>query len=164
MTTARLEGMTDLKAAFDGLSKATTKNVVRRAMIRALTPMERQAEALAPVGFTGELRRSIEVSAKLSGRQKAQHAADIGAKTVQTAEGWRSTPQTVVFMFMGPSSSSKSIVQEFGSIYQSPQPYMRPAWDGGSMKMLDSIKDDLWAELEKAAARLARKAAKLGAK
>lgn len=159
----KVEGLRELQAALEELPKATSRNVVRRALMNALKPMEAQAEALAP-SLTGQLRSTIETSAKLSRRQKAQHAADIGAKTVKTAEGYRSTPQTTVFMFMGPASSAKSIVQEFGSVHQSPQPYMRPTWDSGAMAALKSIKDEFATELEKARARLARKAAKLAAK
>jgi HK97 gp10 family phage protein len=158
-TTVRVEGFRELQEALSELPKATSKNTVRRAMTKALTPLKNQAAALAP-NLSGELSDSLAVSNKLSGRQQAVHKADIGAQTVQTAEGFRSTPQTVVFMFVGPKGSAKSIVQEFGSVNQSPHPYMRPAWDSNAMPMLNSIADDLWSEIEKSRARLARKAAK----
>jgi hypothetical protein len=70
-------------------------------------------------------------------------------------------PQTTVWMFMGPSGSAKSIVQEFGSIHVSPQPYMRPAWEGGKEQALKNIRDDLWDEVKRAAERVARKTARL---
>jgi hypothetical protein len=38
---------------------------------------------------------------------------------------------------------------------------MRPAWDGGQKALLEGIKDDLRAAIEKAAARQAKKAARL---
>lgn len=157
--TVKVEGLSDLQKALADLPKATSRNVVKRALIKAITPMEMQAESLAPV-LTGELRRTISISTKLSRRQKAMHQAEFGGKPVKTAEGFRSDPKTEVFMFMGPSGSAKSIVQEFGSRDQSPHPYMRPAWDSGAMNALQSIKDSLWAEIKKAADRLARKTAK----
>ena len=43
-------------------------------------------------------------------------------------------------------------------------PYMRPAWDAGAMKALDYIKDNLRAEIDKAATRLAKKRARTSAK
>lgn len=159
----KVDGLRELELALADLPKATGRNVMRRAMIKALTPMERQAEGLAP-SLTGDLRRGISVGTKLSKRQMAQHRKDIGAKTVKTESGFRSTAQTTLFMFMGPIGSAKSIVQEFGSSTQSPHPYMRPAWDSNRVQMLDTIKDELWKEIEVAAARLARKAAKLMSK
>jgi HK97 gp10 family phage protein len=158
--TVKVEGLRELNNALAELPKATSRNVVRRTLIKALTPMEQQAEALAPE-LTGELRETIDVSTKLSKRQMAAHKAETGSKAVRTAEGWRSDPKTEIFMFMGPRSSSKSIVQEFGSVHQAPKPYMRPAWDSGAMPALDTIKTEMWAEIDKAAKRLARKAAKL---
>jgi hypothetical protein len=41
---------------------------------------------------------------------------------------------------------------------------MRPAWDSGKDALLEGIADDLWAEISKAAARQAKKAARLAAK
>jgi HK97 gp10 family phage protein len=160
-TTVRVEGLREVDAALGELSKAVGKAVVRRALKKALAPMLQHAVAIAPVGETGQLKASLKISDKLTKTQAAQHKSDIGAKTVRTAEGWRSTPQTTVFMFMGPSGGAKSIVQEFGSAYMPPQSYMRPVWDGGAMGALASIKDDLWNEIEAAAARAARKAAKV---
>ena len=51
-------------------------------------------------------------------------------------------------------------LQEFGTKDQPPQPFMRPAWDAEKRGVLEGIKDDLWAEIKKAAARLAKKALK----
>lgn len=157
--TIRVEGLRELQEALAELPKATSRNVVRRALIEALAPMERHAEGLAPE-LTGELKGTIETSTKLSKRQMSQHQAEFGGKAVRTAEGFRSDPKTEIFMFMGPAGSAKSIVQEFGSVNQSPKPYMRPAWDSGKAKALDTIRTEMWAEIDKAAKRLARKAAK----
>ena len=71
---------------------------------------------------------------------------------------------------MGPAGVGKKgappqgVWQEFGTVNHSPQPFMRPAWDGGKDKLLDGIADDFWTEIEKAAARQAKKAARLAAK
>lgn len=155
----KVEGLKELNDALAELPKATGRNVLKRTLTKALIPMERVAEGLAPA-LTGQMRKTIEVSTKLTKRQTSQHKSEFGGKAVKTAEGYRSDPKTEVFVFMGPASSSKSIVQEFGSVNQSPQPYMRPAWDGGKSGALNSIKEDLWKEIDTAAKRLARKAAK----
>lgn len=69
-------------------------------------------------------------------------------------------------MAMGPTSGGGVLLyathQEFGVIHHAANPYMRPAWDAGAMKALDYIKDNLRIEIDKAAARLAKKPAKAG--
>jgi HK97 gp10 family phage protein len=159
--TTKIEGLRELNDAIEELSKATGRNVVRRTLTKALYPMEQRAETNAPVGETRHLRESIEISAKISKRQGSLHRAEYGSKAIRTSEGFRMEPQTTVWMFMGPSGSAKSIVQEFGSIHVSPQPYMRPAWEGGKEQALKNIRDDLWDEVKRAAERVARKTARL---
>lgn len=154
--TMKVEGLRELNDALSQLPKATSRNVLRRVAMKALEPMANTASSLAPV-LEGELRDSIVASAKLSKRQKSAHNREEGAKTIRTAEGFRSTPKTTVFLFMGPAGSAKSIVQEFGSIKQAPQPYMRPAWDANKQRSLDIVQEELGGEIEKAAARLAKK-------
>lgn len=158
--TVKVEGLRELNQALEDLPKATSRNVVKRTLIKALLPMEAIASAHAPE-LTGELKESIDISQKLSSRQKRLHQAEFGGKAVRTAEGFKSDPKTEVFVFMGPRPGSKTIVQEFGSAYVTPHPYMRPAWDGGSRKALEIIADQLALEIDAAAKRLARKAAKL---
>lgn len=157
-----IEGLKELDEALAELPKATGKNALRRALIKALTPMETQAEALAPE-LTGDLKAGFSVGTKLSKRQMADHKREVGSTPVMTIGGWRSNPTTAVYVFMGPRGSAKSIVQEFGSAHQGPHPYMRPAWDSGKISALESIKKDLADEIEKARARLARKAARAAA-
>lgn len=45
-----------------------------------------------------------------------------------------------------------------------PQPFMRPAWDEKKDEVLELIRTELGDEITKAAARLAKKAARLAAK
>jgi hypothetical protein len=66
-------------------------------------------------------------------------------------------------MFVGAGPLPQAHLQEFGAPQHGPQPFMRPAWDGGKMAMLEGLKDDLWKEIEKAASRLAKKLAKASA-
>ena len=157
MARIKVEGLRELNDALSKLPKATSRNVLKRIGLKALEPMVQTASSLAPE-LTGELRASIDASQKLSRRQKSVHNREEGSKTVITPDGFRSTPKTVVFVFMGPSGSAKSVVQEFGSVNQAPHPYMRPAWDANKEKSLDIIKNDLGSEIGKAAARLAKKA------
>ena len=61
-------------------------------------------------------------------------------------------------MIMG--GLAQATQQEFGNENHGPQPFARPAWDANKSAMLDGITDDLWQEIQIAAARLAKKLAK----
>ncbi len=141
--TFRIEGLSELKEALTELPKATGTNTQKRALTKAGELIEATAESLAPV-FKGGLKKSITVGTKLSGRQKSQHKKE-----------------SKVEVFVGPGSMTRAITQEFGTYFHRPHPFMRPAWEQQKMNALESIKDLLAEEIEKARARLARKAAKL---
>lgn len=152
-----VEGLREIDAALGQLGKATGRNVMRRVAVKRLEPMAEEARRLAPDNpATGgdDLKASIAVSTRLAGyarrlnrRSKSEAEAHMGP----AGDGAKKAPPQGTF-------------QEFGTVHHAPQPFMRPAWDGGKEQLLDGIKDDLWAEIEKAAARQARKAARLAAK
>jgi len=142
----KLEGLSDLVAGLEELTKATATNVQKRALKEAAAPMEAYAKMKAPVR-TGFLRESINISSKLSARQRSQ-----------------SPKAAKVEIYVGPPSMPRGIVAEFGSVKQAPHPFMRPAWDANKRGALETIKDILKDEIEKARQRAARKAARLLAK
>jgi len=72
-------------------------------------------------------------------------------------------------MAMGPAGPFHGVLYyatwaEFGTVDTPPHPYMRPAWDSGAEPALEYIKAELGNEIERAAQRLARKAARLAAR
>lgn len=154
--TVSVEGLREVAAALGDLGKATGRNVMRRVALARLEPMAEEARRLAPDDpDTGgnDLKTSIAVSTKLGKRQ-----ARINRRSKSEAEA-----------YMGPAGPAgkvppQGIQQEFGNKNHPPQPFMRPAWDGGKDALLEGIADDLWAEISKAAARQAKKAARLAAK
>lgn len=142
-----VEGLDELQIALRELPDATARNVLRRVAKKVLAPIADRARQLAPVDV-GRLARSIVVSDKLSRRQKSQFQ--------------RVDPNDVV-MFVGAGALPQSHMMEFGTVDIAPQPFLRPAWDSGKEQVLDEIKGELWTQIEKAAKRQARKAAKLAA-
>jgi HK97 gp10 family phage protein len=153
--TVKLTGFKELDKALEKLTKAAGKGVLRRALKKAAQPVADVASRLAPddPSTTSEdLHREIFVSPKLSNRDKAQHR-----------KMFRDDKASVE-MFIGPSVKAypQALMQEFGTSRHGAQPYMRPAWDAGKDKVLDDIGGELWSEIDKAAARAARKAAKAG--
>lgn len=142
-----VEGLAELEIALRELPDATARNVLRRVAKKVLAPIADHARVLAPMEV-GRLINSIVVGDKLTRRQKSQFQ--------------REDPNDVV-MFVGAGAIPQAHMMEFGTFEIAPRPFLRPAWDGGKDKVLEDIKGELWAEIEKATKRQARKAAKLAA-
>lgn len=150
-SSVRIEGLKELDRALSQLPKATAKNVLRRTAIRALAPVIADAKLRVPVD-EGDLRDSLKVAGKLSKRQQRKNAKAV-------AEG-----KAAVQLYAGPAALPHAHLVEFGTSHMPPQPFMRPAWDANKMKVLELIRLDLGNEIERAAARLARKAARTSRK
>lgn len=153
-TTVSISGLKELDEALGQLSKATARGVLRRVGLKALQPVADTARALAPVD-EGALRDSIGVGTKLTRRQAALHR-----KAVRSGESEKSFWEG----FAGAGGLPQAITQEFGTVNHGPQPFLRPAYDANKDRMLETIKRDLGDEIQKAAVRQARKAARLAAK
>lgn len=141
-TTFRLEGLKDLEKALGDLPRSTGKGVLRRVLRRAGEPIAQAARAKAP-RLSGDLVESVDVGTKLSRRQASLHRK-----------------KSTVEMHVGPGPNPQSITQEFGTWRHPAQPFMRPAWDSRKMEALDITGTLLGIEIQKAAERAARKAAK----
>lgn len=152
--TVKIEGLRELERALAELPKSTGKNVLRRVLRTRAQPVADAARAMAPDDpETGglDLKASIGVSTVLSKRQKSLHRKMFR------------NDKAAVEVFVGAGALPQAHLQEFGAPQHGPQPFMRPAWDGGKTQMLEGLKDDLWKEIEAAAKRLAKKQAKLNA-
>ncbi|WP_426041506.1 HK97-gp10 family putative phage morphogenesis protein [Brevundimonas sp. TWP2-3-4b1] len=151
--TERVEGLADLDKVLGELGKATGRNVLRRLAVKRLEPMAEEARRRVPVEDS-DLKDSIAVSTNLAG-----YAKRLNSRSKSEAQA-----------SMGPAGRGdgkappQGSLQEFGTVNHPPQPFMRPAWDSGKGELLDAIADDLWSEISKAAARKAKKAARLAAK
>jgi HK97 gp10 family phage protein len=145
----RIDGLRELEKALAGLPKATGKSVLRRVLKKRAQPVADAMQAGAP-SEDGQLKASIAVSTKLSKRQKGLHKKFGGKAAVE--------------MFVGAGPVPQAHNQEFGNVNHGPQPFARPAWDAGQGAVLEGLKGDIWAEIKKAAARLAKKQAKAAAR
>lgn len=140
--TVRVEGLREVEAALGQLGKSTGRNVMRRVAVARLEPMAKEMRRLVPVD-SGDLKDSIAVTTKNPKRNRKKSEVEAHA---------------------GPGRHPQGHLREFGGDKNPPAPFVRPAWDGGKDQLLDGIKEDLWAEIEKAAARQARKAARQAAR
>lgn len=146
-----LIGFRELDKALGELPRATARNVLRRIGRAALEPLANQASAHAPVG-RGVLAFSITVSER--GTRRARWAREIDRRGSFT-------------IAMGPAGGQGALnyasFAEFGTVNMPAKPFLRPVWDAGQGQALDYVKAELWGEISRASARLARKAARAAA-
>lgn len=172
-----VSGLKELEAGLAELSKATARNAMQRALIKSAEPMREAAAAFAPED-TGDLGRSITLTSRTDNRigKKEYGAVLAGGGTkaeavsaLRDARRSKGYGESFAEVFMGPVKGSKqesikAVVQEFGSVFQPAQPYMRPAFDNFKDDVIDRIAGELRTEIDKsvrrARARAARKAAK----
>lgn len=150
-TTFHIEGLRDCDRALGELPKATRKNVLRRVLRKRAAPMAGTMKALAPVDKS-DLKDGIGVGTRLTRRQASLHRKMF------------KDDRASVEMFVGAGGHPQAHLREWGSDGHPPHPFARPAWDAHQRPILEGIKDDLWREIDMAARRLARKAARLAKK
>lgn len=143
-TTVKIEGLKELDRALGQLPRATAKAALRQVLRDAAEPMARQARQSAPRDEY-HLYESIDVSTRLSRRQRGQHREE--------------NQPTFQEMFVG-TNNPAGVQQEFGNERHGAQPFMRPAWDAQKKPTLDRIANSLWLRIEQAAQRLARRASR----
>lgn len=166
--TVKIEGLDDLDAALAELGKSLGRSVLRRVGIKALQPMAAQARALAPddpatprsIAETIIVTTKRPPGAKSAGARAFAAARGAGLSTAEARSAARAAGSGDVEVFMGPNRAPKNVQQEFGNSRHAAQPFMRPAWDAGARPAVEDIGRDLWAEIEKAAARKARRLAR----
>jgi HK97 gp10 family phage protein len=152
--TVRIDGLKELDHALGELPKATARNTLRRVLMRIAQPMASEMKSIAPDDprTAKDLKASIGAGTKLSPRQAKMHR-----KATRDDKNFAE-------VFVGAGPIPHSHLQEFGTTNHGPQPYVRPVWDAWRNRIVPMIKPALWEEIEKAAQRLARKAAKQAAK
>ncbi len=170
----RVDGLKELDANLANLTKATARGVLKRTLVEASKPLVAAAVSKAPRD-TGILADSITASAKINNTAgKAEFSAVLrsggsrgdAVKALRDARRAAKDSASFAEVFVGPAvrpkSEPKNRVLEFGGGRgnRAPQPFMRPAWDETQGAVLDGIKDALAAQIEKAVARAARRAAK----
>lgn len=145
----KVEGLSDLSKALHDLPNALGKGTLVRFGKKRLEPMRDTAKAKAPKD-KGDLSDSIIVGTKQgrSGNTKKTRGIDRAA----------------VEIFMGPSEDGypQAVPEEFGSVNNKPNGYMRGAWDEHNGDLLTNIQADLGSAIDKTAKRLARRQARRG--
>lgn len=148
MFEARFEGGREMEAALAEIERlGTRRSLARRVLKRTAQPVADKANATAPkdVDSTDKpLNESYVVTSKLTKRQAAIER--------------RGDPDDVV-MYVG-TSHPAGLQQEFGNRRHGAQPHFRPAWDADRDAMLERMRQDLAAEIQKTIARARARAAR----
>lgn len=165
--TFKIEGLRELEDALKELGdEKVRKAAARRALVRAAKPLAEEIQANAPVA-KGHLRRSVRIGSpgNVGGAEFARVLRGGGSRDDAVAamrEVRRS--KSGVEIAVGPGRNPQAIFQEFGTEHHAPQPFVRPAWESQQDGMVEAIKAELWADIEKTAKRAANKAARLARK
>jgi hypothetical protein len=150
--TVRTEGFAELERALEQLGTQTAQKAsLRRAAVKALRPVAEKAAELAPRD-QGGLAESIGVGTKLTKRQAGLHRKMFR------------DDRAAVEVFAGAGGLAQATQMEFGNFKDAPQPFLRPAWDAEGMATLERLKTELWADIQRTAARQARRAARQAAR
>lgn len=149
----KVEGLAELEREMTQLSKSAGRRVLRSSLQKSTPQLIQEMKSRAPVN-TGALRDSITTSSKLAKAQSRKHRKMF------------KDDRLAVEVFVGPSynlgaGGRHAHLLEFGTVKMSPQPFMRPAFDGDKMKLLGRVEDNLRTELNKSLARMMKRAKKL---
>lgn len=145
--TVKVEGLRELEQALRNLPKATARNTLNRVLIKRAEPVRDAWQERAPRG-EGHYADSVIVGKRLTRRQ-AREAKRDGKNFAEVYIG---------------SADPAGMQLEFGNEHMAAQPHARQVWEQEQDAVLDGIGQDLMTEIDKSAARLARKAARLAKK
>ena len=137
--TFKVEGLRECEEALAELGR-TGKNVLGRALQKAGEVVAQEAARRAPRA-TGDLAESMTVGTKAKG----------------------ASPKGTARRYVG-STSSFLHLQEFGTAHSAPQPFFRPAIDATGKLLIETFRQELKVEIDKAILRQQRKNARLLAK
>lgn len=152
----QLDGDKQLAKLFDELPKSLTDQVLRTTGKKALQPVAFAAR-LAVRRDDGDLAGSIEVSTRLSRRQKRLYAKK-GDVAVYAGPTYPAGAHGHLVEFgSGPRYHKKT--GKYVGIMPA-KPFMRPAWDGASAEVLRIMREEIWTVLRSAVRRLRKRAEK----
>jgi HK97 gp10 family phage protein len=144
MVRVRIEGLQDLtQTLLRDLPESVGRNSIRRTLRKRAEPVRDAWKANAPKD-EGHYAESIVIGTRLTRRQ-AREAKRDGKRFAEIHIG---------------TADPAGQQQEFGNVNHPAQPSGRPAWESKKAGVLLGIGEDFRADLERTAARRARKLAK----
>ena len=163
-----VEGLRELERSMGILKKATARNALRKALVKAGRPVADAAIRNAPRDW-GDLEGSIRVSTKRphdanAGKAAFASAMRSGATRAEAGAAARAANAAAgndfAEVWVGPGRQPQAIMQEFGTEHHGPQPFMRPAWDAEKHRALDIAVEEIKTEVGKSIQRAQARAGK----
>lgn len=149
--TAKVEGLKELESTMDEfLTRATAKNVMRRALKDAGEPVAEDVNDNAPVGRQVNLSKSYKYGTKLNPSQRSK----------QNKLFREQANKPLVVGYIG-TSDPAGVQQEFGNINHPAQIHFRPVWDSSKLSVLNKIRLSLKKNVANAVKRAKKKALKV---
>lgn len=172
MVSMKVEGLSDLEEALRELPKATAKNTIRRALLAAAQPIEQQAQSLIRVRRVSPavVTAKVKFTTGDAGKRAFAEALARGATREEAGEAAHQANDTSDDPSITSGVTSVGPTKrafygfEFGTRQQAPKPFMRPAWDTHKTASVNTIKDELKTQIEKARIRIVKKALRVLAK
>lgn len=166
-----LQGFDALEQALAQFSNASARNILQRAAVAALEPIAEDARQRVPKD-TGQLHDSIIVTTKQKNEVGKAAYANVmqsggthGAALAAMRNARRNSGRSNVEVYFGTSPAAPHAhLIEFGSVNNTPQPFIRPAWEAGKAQVLDDLKASIAAEIAKAVVRAQRRAVNAAAR
>lgn len=181
-----LDGLKELDRGLAELNRATARNVARRSLRKAGQIIADDAAIRAPddpATPAPDLHSSIVVSTKITDKRglkewgEEMRRSGNREKAVARLRAARryTTGNPVVMVFVGVASIAAKLARgrenparyahlvHFGTVHSRAFPFMAQAWEANKMAAFRAIAVELGKEIKKAAARAARKAARLKA-
>lgn len=146
-------GGEELAGLLDQLPKAMGKAVLVKSLLKAAVPIKDEIMGTVPVGPTGNLRDSIEISTKLNPSQRKGHKRQVAEVFVGST-----APHAHLMEFGTVERTQKSTGRRTGMMKK--KPFLRQAWDAKKERALEILKKEIWTELLKAVKRLRKQSEK----
>jgi hypothetical protein len=170
----RIDGLKDVEKALRQLPRATGKNVLRRVAVKNMQPVAQAMRENDTDGTDDDILVTTK-RPKGGGREPRKSTVEVFAGPVHSRKGhlteFGTAPHTI--RARATNKGGKMVFYVDGRIVASPivhhpgtppRPFVRPAWDEEAPGLPMSVGADLFAEIEKATARQARKQARAGGK
>jgi HK97 gp10 family phage protein len=160
----KVEGLKQIDQALAELgNKALAKRVVTKSLLEAAKPMQEMAQARAPIRANpNEVIRYGPKDGPYKERKLGTTRAlvQVGTRlTKRQASASRRQGKDFSEVYVGTRDRAARF-EEFGTINQPADPFLRPAFEAEGVPTLYRFMDAMWVNLTKAAERLAKKAAK----
>lgn len=141
----KISGLRDVDRTLGQLPKAVAKRILRTVGVDALQPVAQSMRARAPRD-QGDLEKGITVGTALTRSQKKHSGLGGGPRD----------PNMVV-VYTGPGPHPQAVLQEIGTSFHPPQPYVAPAFDETKDGVVTFVSENLRDRVMAAAARAAKK-------